>query len=79
MLSGVATEIVLVDVNKAKTEGEAMDLSHGADFVKPVNILSGDYKDTEGSDIVVITAGAAQKVGETRLQLINKILIYLNQ
>ena len=72
MLSGVATEIVLVDVNKAKTEGEAMDLSHGADFVKPVNILSGDYKDTEGSDIVVITAGAAQKVGETRLQLINK-------
>lgn len=38
-----------------------MDLSHGADFVKPVNILSGDYKDTEGSDIVVITAGAAQK------------------
>ncbi|EKO1911460.1 L-lactate dehydrogenase [Clostridium botulinum] len=72
MLSGVATEIVLVDVNKSKTEGEAMDLSHGADFVKPVNILSGDYKDTEGSDIVVITAGAAQKVGETRLQLINK-------
>lgn len=61
MLSGVATEIVLVDVNKAKTEGEAMDLSHGADFVQPVNILSGDYKDTESSDIVVITAGAAQK------------------
>ncbi|EJO5347613.1 L-lactate dehydrogenase [Clostridium botulinum] len=72
MLAEVATEIVLVDVNKAKTTGEAMDLSHGAAFVKPVNILSGDYKDTEGSDIIVITAGAAQKVGETRLQLINK-------
>ncbi|WP_251859662.1 L-lactate dehydrogenase [Clostridium sp. Marseille-Q2269] len=72
MLAGVATELVLVDVNKTKTEGEAMDLSHGAAFVKPVNIISGDYKDTEGSDIVIITAGAAQKVGETRLQLINK-------
>ncbi|WP_070110308.1 L-lactate dehydrogenase [Clostridium acetireducens] len=72
MLSGVATELVLVDVNKAKTEGEAMDLSHGADFVKPVNVISGDYKDTEGSDIVVITAGLAQKPGETRLQLVNK-------
>ncbi|ARC84295.1 L-lactate dehydrogenase [Clostridium argentinense CDC 2741] len=72
MLLGVATELVLVDVNKEKTEGEAMDLSHGADFVKPVNIISGDYKDTKGSDIVVITAGAAQKPGETRLQLVNK-------
>lgn len=72
MLLGVATELVLVDVNKAKTEGEAMDLSHGADFVKPVNIISGEYKDTKDSDIVVITAGAAQKPGETRLQLVNK-------
>lgn len=72
MLSEVATELVLVDVNKSKTEGEAMDLSHGADFIKPVNIISGDYKDTKNSDIVIITAGAAQKPGETRLQLVNK-------
>lgn len=72
MNGGLASEIVIVDVNKDKAEGEAMDLSHGAAFVKPVVVKSGDYKDTEGSDIVIITAGAAQKPGETRLELINK-------
>lgn len=72
MSSGLATEIVIVDINKEKAEGEAMDLAHGASFVKPVEIKSGDYKDTANSDIVIITAGAAQKPGETRLDLISK-------
>lgn len=72
MNGGLASEIVIVDVNKDKAEGEAMDLSHGAAFVKPVEIKSGDYKDTKDSDIVIITAGAAQKPGETRLDLISK-------
>ncbi|WP_123055014.1 L-lactate dehydrogenase [Clostridium sp. JN-1] len=74
MNSGLATEIVIVDINKEKAKGEAMDLSHGACFVKPVEIKSGDYKDTKDSDIVIITAGAPSKPGETRLDLIGRNL-----
>ena len=47
MMEGLASEIVIVDINKDKSEGEAMDLSHGVSFVKPVNIIAGDYKDTK--------------------------------
>ena len=72
MNHGVATEIVLVDINQRRAEGEAMDLEQGKVFVSPVNILSGGYEDTTGSDIVVITAGLAQKEGETRIDLVNK-------
>jgi L-lactate dehydrogenase len=72
IMAGLATDLVIVDVNKLKTEGEVLDLSHGAGFIKPVNIKAGDYKDTKDSDIVVITAGAAQKPGETRIDLVNK-------
>lgn len=74
MNGGLASEIVIVDLNKDKAEGEAMDLSHGASFVKSVKIKSGDYKDTKDSDIVIITAGAASKPGETRLDLIQRNL-----
>lgn len=69
---GLASEIVIVDINKDKAEGEAMDLSHGASFVKPTIIKAGEYKETYNSDIIIITAGAPQKPGETRLDLINK-------
>ncbi|MCY6369136.1 L-lactate dehydrogenase [Clostridium ganghwense] len=72
MISGLTSELVIVDIDKDKALGEAMDLSHGVSFVNPVDIYSGDYKDTKDSDIVIITAGAAQKPGETRLDLINK-------
>lgn len=72
MLQGLCSEIVIVDLNKEKAEAEAMDLSHCASFVKPVTVIAGDYKDTANSDIIVITAGVAQKPGETRLDLINK-------
>lgn len=72
MIHSMATEIVIVDVNKEKTLGEVLDLSHGADFVKPVNIIAGEYEDTKDSDIIIITAGAAQKPGETRIELVNK-------
>ncbi len=72
MLGGLSEEIVLVDLNKDKAIGEAMDIAHGAAFVKPVKIISGDYADTAGSHIVIITAGAAQKPGETRVDLVNK-------
>lgn len=72
MINGIASEIVIVDVNKDKALGETMDLSHGVSFVNPVDIKSGNYSDTKNSDIVIITAGAPQKEGETRLDLINK-------
>ncbi|MCY6355873.1 L-lactate dehydrogenase [Clostridium sp. ZS2-4] len=74
MIGGLASEIVIVDINKEKALGEAMDLAHGVSFVKPVEVYAGDYKDTADSDIIIITAGAAQKPGETRLDLINKNL-----
>lgn len=74
MTGGLASKIVIVDINKNKAEGEAMDLAHGASFVKPVEITAGDYIDTKDSDIIIITAGAAQKPGETRLDLIGRNL-----
>ncbi|MDR2644552.1 MAG: L-lactate dehydrogenase [Endomicrobium sp.] len=70
MIGGGAREMVLVDYNKNKAKGEAMDLSHGAPFVSPIKIYAGDYKDSANSDLVVITAGRRQKQGETRIDLI---------
>lgn len=72
--SGLASHIVLVDINKVKAEGEALDIAHGAAFLKATEIIAGDYKDTRDSDVVIITAGVGQKDGETRLDLINKNL-----
>ncbi|WP_298836004.1 L-lactate dehydrogenase [Clostridium sp.] len=74
MGSGLVTEIVMVDINKDKAEGEAMDLSHGVSFVRPIEITSGEYSDTKDSDIVIITAGVGQKPGQTRLDCMNKNL-----
>ena len=68
----VASQIVLVDINKEKAEGEIMDLAHGASFIKSVDLKAGDYKDTKDSDVVIVTAGSNQKEGETRLDLIKK-------
>ncbi len=72
MMSGLASEIVLVDINKEKAQGDVMDMSHGVSFVRPVQVIAGDYKDCKGSDIVIITAGANQKPGETRIDLVKK-------
>ncbi|GAA0077701.1 L-lactate dehydrogenase [Clostridium sp. CTA-5] len=72
MNSGVATEICIYDINMDKAMGEVMDLVHGTSFVKPVNIYAGSIAETKNSDIIIITAGAAQKEGETRLDLIEK-------
>lgn len=70
---GVAEELVLIDVNEAKAEGEAMDLNHGMPFApSPINVWSGSYQDCSSADLVVITAGLAQKPGETRLELVEK-------
>lgn len=72
MVSGLVSEIVLIDQNSKKAEGEAMDMNHGMPFVRPVRIYNGDYSDCRGADIVVITGGANQKPGETRIDLVNK-------
>lgn len=69
LIRGTAGEIVLIDVNRTKAEGEAMDLGHGLPFVRPVEVHAGDYADCAGADIVIITAGAASRPGETRLDL----------
>ncbi|QED46747.1 L-lactate dehydrogenase [Cytobacillus dafuensis] len=70
---GVTEELVLIDVNESKSEGEAMDLNHGMPFApSPMKVWSGSYKDCESADLIVISAGLAQKPGETRLQLLEK-------
>ncbi|HZG60518.1 MAG TPA: L-lactate dehydrogenase [Anoxybacillus sp.] len=70
---GVTEELVLIDVNKEKSEGDAMDLNHGLPFAPaPTKIWFGDYQDCKDADIVVLTAGANQKPGETRLDLVDK-------
>jgi L-lactate dehydrogenase len=68
--SGLANELNLVDADAARAEGEAMDLNHGMPFVRPVQIRSGGYELLAGCDLVVITAGASQRPGQTRLDLL---------
>ncbi|QSB48823.1 L-lactate dehydrogenase [Parageobacillus toebii] len=73
MNQGIADELVLIDVNKEKAAGDVMDLNHGKVFApKPMNIWHGDYQDCQDADLVVICAGANQKPGETRLDLVDK-------
>ena len=68
-LQGVASEIVLVDINKEKAEGEALDIAQCSACVPSVKIWSGEYEDVAGSDIVVVTFGVGRKPGQTRLDL----------
>ncbi len=77
MISGFARSIVVLDNNKARTEGEVMDLKSCMPFVSQIEISVGDYKDLKNSDIVVITAGTKQNPGQSRLDLIkNNIAIF---
>ena len=69
MLQGVASEIVLVDINKKKAKGEALDIYQGAPLFTPAIVRPGEYEDAEGSDIVIITCGLARKPGMSRLDL----------
>ena len=65
----IASEIVLIDINKEKVEGEVMDIEQGTCFRSPVSLLAGDYADAKDSDIVIITSGIARKPGQTRIEL----------
>ena len=69
MLTGLATEIVLIDANENKAMGEAMDINHAVALVHPTRVFSGTYKDCAGAAVTVVTAGSAQRPGETRLNL----------
>ncbi|RJG22895.1 L-lactate dehydrogenase [Paenibacillus thiaminolyticus] len=69
---GLAAELVIIDANQLKAEGDAMDLNHGLPFASNMRIWAGDYSDCKDADLVVITAGANQAPGETRLDLIGK-------
>ena len=72
MQSGLFSEIVLIDADRKKAEGEALDISHGLPFAKPMQIYAGDYDDIIDASIAIVTAGAGQKPGETRLDLVKK-------
>ena len=72
MQSGLFSEMVLIDADHDKAEGEALDIAHGIPFVGHVNIYAGDYDDIVDAAIVIVTAGANQKPDETRLDLVNK-------
>ena len=65
----IASELVLIDINKNKADGEVMDIIQGTYFRNPISIISGDYADAKDSDIVIITSGIARKPGQTRLEL----------
>lgn len=72
MISGLATNIILIDQATERAEGHAMDLNHGLPFVEPSHIYVGDYTDCKDAGIVVVAAGASQKPGETRLDLVRR-------
>jgi L-lactate dehydrogenase len=72
LLSGLAAEIVLADANERKAEGEAMDLQHAVPFARTARVWSGPIADCRGAAVTVIAAGAAQRPGETRMELVQK-------
>ena len=70
MQRGVANELVLIDADAARAEGEMMDLNHGLPFVRPMRIIAGDYPDLADAEVIVICAGVSQRPGQTRLELL---------
>ena len=72
MQSGLFSELVLLDADSDKAEGEALDVAHGIPFARPMKIYAGNYDDLTDAAIIIITAGANQKPGETRLDLVQK-------
>jgi L-lactate dehydrogenase len=72
MQSGLFSELVLIDASPAKAEGEALDISHGLPFARPMDIHAGTYDEVADAAVVIVTAGASQKPGETRLDLVKK-------
>jgi L-lactate dehydrogenase len=69
VLEGLAAEVVLVDINKDKANGEAMDIVQGSAFYPSSKVIAGDYADTVDSDVVIVTVGSARKPGQSRIDL----------
>ncbi len=78
LLRGAVGEIVLVDLNHRRAEGEAMDLNHAAPLTHPVRIWAGDYADLAGAQVVMVAAGVAQREGESRLDLVRRNVAVFN-
>ncbi len=72
MQSGLFSEMILIDADRDRAEGEALDISHGTPFARPMKIYAGTYQDLTDAAVIIITAGANQKPDETRLDLVNK-------
>lgn len=72
MQSGLFSEMILIDADTDRAEGEALDISHGTPFARPMKIYAGTYQDITDAAVIIITAGANQKPDETRLDLVNK-------
>ena len=70
--NGMFSELVLIDINHKKALGEAMDINHGIPFAMPAKVYAGDYDDIKNCSLVIVSAGANQKPGETRMDLVNK-------
>ncbi|MFA7676705.1 MAG: L-lactate dehydrogenase [Candidatus Omnitrophota bacterium] len=70
LMKGAVREIVLIDKDLKRAQGECMDLNHGLSFCRPVNIYAAGFDGCKDSDIVVVTAGAKQKPGQTRIELL---------
>lgn len=77
LIRGLCTELVLVDINRDKAVGEVMDLSHGLPFVPPVQIRAGGYEECAGAEVIVISAGANQEPGQSRLELAQQKILHL--
>lgn len=71
---GIGHELGILDVDKNRTEGDALDLRHALPFLSPKKVYSAEYSDCADADIICITAGTAQKPGETRLDLVTRNL-----
>ncbi len=72
MLQGIASELVLIDINQSKAEGESLDLFQSTSFIHPIQIYAGDYRDLKDAKIIIISAGPSIVQGETRLSLASK-------
>ncbi|HIY38661.1 MAG TPA: L-lactate dehydrogenase [Candidatus Agathobaculum merdigallinarum] len=77
-VSGLFSEMILVDMNRKKAESEAADINHGVSFAKPCYVRAGDYADLAGCGLIIIAAGANQKPGETRIELLGRNRVILS-
>ena len=68
-VTGLASEIVMIDINYEKALGEALDIRQGTPFIGACSVYAGDYRDAKDSSIVIITSGVARKPGQSRLEL----------